>query len=60
LIFGEIELRGVERSKMIQITMQITDRLAQRLQPMSEWLPTILELSLVGFKKIILNRMGGK
>lgn len=30
--------------------MQITDRLAQRLQPLYDWLPTILELSLVGFK----------
>ncbi len=35
---------------MVEITMQVTDRLAQRLQPMSDWLPTILELSLVGFK----------
>ncbi|GAB4452470.1 MAG: hypothetical protein Fur0044_47580 [Anaerolineae bacterium] len=35
---------------MVQITMQITDRLAQRLQPLYDWLPTILELSLVGFK----------
>lgn len=35
---------------MVQITMQVTDRLAQRLQPLSDWLPTILELSLVGFK----------
>ncbi|NJN96114.1 MAG: hypothetical protein HC875_19415 [Anaerolineales bacterium] len=35
---------------MVEITMQITDRLAQRLQPLYDWLPTILELSLVGFK----------
>ena len=35
---------------MVQITMQVPDRLAQRLQPIHDWLPTILELSLVGFK----------
>jgi len=35
---------------MVEITMQVTDSLAQRLQPMSPWLPTVLELSLVGFK----------
>jgi hypothetical protein len=35
---------------MVEIKMQITDRLARRLQPMYDWLPTVLELSLVGFK----------
>jgi len=35
---------------MVEIKMQITDSLAQRLQPMSAWLPTVLELSLVRFK----------
>jgi hypothetical protein len=35
---------------MVEIKMQITDSLAQRLQPMYDWLPTVLELSLVGFK----------
>lgn len=35
---------------MVEIKMQITDNLAQRLQPMYDWLPTVLELSLVGFK----------
>jgi hypothetical protein len=35
---------------MVQITLQITERLAQQLQPMSDWLPTILELSLIRFK----------
>ena len=35
---------------MIEMTMQVPDRLAQRLRPMSPWLPTVLELSLVGFK----------
>ncbi|MCB0208302.1 MAG: hypothetical protein KDJ52_03165 [Anaerolineae bacterium] len=35
---------------MVEIKMQITDALAQRLQPMHDWLSTVLELSLVGFK----------
>ena len=35
---------------MIEVKMQVTDKLAQRLQPMYDWLPTVLELSLVGFK----------
>ena len=35
---------------MVEIRMQITDSLARRLQPMHDWLPTVLELSLVGFK----------
>lgn len=35
---------------MIEIKMQVPDNLAQRLQPMYDWLPPVLELSLVGFK----------
>ena len=35
---------------MFKVTLQVPDRLAQRLRPMSPWLPTVLELSLVGFK----------
>lgn len=35
---------------MIEMTMQVPDRLAQRLRPMSPWLPAVLELSLIGFK----------
>ncbi len=35
---------------MVEIKMQVTDSLAQRLQPMYDWLPFVLELSLVGFK----------
>jgi hypothetical protein len=35
---------------MIEMTMQVPDRLAQRLRPMSPWLPTVIELSLIGFK----------
>jgi predicted amidohydrolase len=35
---------------MVEIVMQVPDNLAQRLQPLSHWLPTVLELSLVGFK----------
>ena len=32
------------------LTLQVPDRLADRLRPLSPWLPTVLELSLVGFK----------
>lgn len=32
------------------LTLQVPDRLAERLRPLSPWLPTVLELSLVGFK----------
>ena len=35
---------------MVEITMHVPDSLAQRLQPMYTWLPTVLELSLVRFK----------
>jgi hypothetical protein len=35
---------------MVEITMQIPDRLAQDLQPMYPWLSTVLELSLVRLK----------
>lgn len=34
------------------MTMQVPDELAERLQPMSLWLPTIIELSLIGFKTL--------
>jgi hypothetical protein len=35
---------------MIEIKMQVHDNLAQRLRPMYDWLPAVLELSLAGFK----------
>ena len=35
---------------MVEIRMQVNEKLARRLQPLHDWLPTILELSLVGFK----------
>jgi len=37
---------------MVQITMQVPEELANKIQPMQHWLPTILELSLVGFKTL--------
>ena len=33
---------------MVQMTLNISDSLAERLQPLSAWLPTVLELTLVG------------
>ena len=35
---------------MVEVTMQVPDELAERLDPIRDWLPTIIELSLVGFK----------
>ena len=35
---------------MVEITMQLPDKLAQKIRPMSPWLPAVLELSMVGFK----------
>jgi hypothetical protein len=32
------------------LTLEVPDRLAERLRPLSPWLPTIIELSLVGFR----------
>ena len=37
---------------MTQITIQVPFELAERLQPMSLWLPTIIELGLIGFKTL--------
>lgn len=34
---------------MIQMTFQIPDELAERIEPLGNWLPTIIELSLIGF-----------
>jgi hypothetical protein len=35
---------------MVEITMRAPDNLALKLRRMNKWLPTVLELSLVGFK----------
>lgn len=35
---------------MTQMMVQIPDDLAARIQPLGAWLPTIIELGLVGFK----------
>jgi len=35
---------------MIEMQMQIPDDLAERIQPLEPWLPTVLELSLIGFQ----------
>jgi predicted amidohydrolase len=35
---------------MSEVTVQVPDKLAQRLRPMSPWLSTVLEFSLAGFK----------
>lgn len=35
---------------MVQMTMELPDELAARIRPLSTWIPTVLELSLVGFQ----------
>lgn len=35
---------------MVQMTMQVPENLAPKLRRMDKWLPTVLELSLAGFK----------
>ncbi len=35
---------------MVEMTMRVPDILAPKLQRMTAWLPTVLELSLTGFK----------
>ncbi len=40
---------------MMQLTMQLPDELAVRIQPMSQWLPTILQISLIGFRTTAIS-----
>ncbi len=35
---------------MVQMTMQMPDDLAKRIEPIRSWIPAILELSFIGFK----------
>lgn len=35
---------------MVQVTMQVPEELAERIQPMTAWLPTIIELSFIRFR----------
>ena len=35
---------------MVEMTMYVSDELATKLRHMDRWLPTVLELSLAGFK----------
>jgi hypothetical protein len=37
---------------MVQMTVQVSEELAERLRPIGPWLPAVLELSLVGFRTI--------
>lgn len=37
---------------MVQITMQVPEELAKKIQPLQPWLPAILELSFVGYKTL--------
>ena len=35
---------------MIEMTFQVPDELAERIQPLGPWLPTVIELGLLGFR----------
>ena len=35
---------------MVEVTLQVSNSLAQKIQPISVWLPTIIELSVANFK----------
>lgn len=35
---------------MVELTLQIPNSLAQQIQPISNWLPTIIELSVANFR----------
>lgn len=35
---------------MIELTLQVTDELAERLHPLGPWLPTVIEMVLLGFR----------
>jgi hypothetical protein len=35
---------------MVEMTMQVSDTLADKIKPFSAWLPTIIEISLLKFK----------
>lgn len=35
---------------MVEMTMRVLDNLAPKLRRMDKWLPTVLEISLLGFK----------
>jgi len=37
---------------MVRTTMEVPDDLAERIRPLSLWLPTVLELSLSGFQTL--------
>src|SRR5712691_10658157 len=37
---------------MVQMIFNVSDGLAERLQPLGAWLPTVLELTLVGCKTV--------
>jgi hypothetical protein len=35
---------------MVHLTLEVSEELAERIRPIGPWLPTVLELGLVGFQ----------
>ena len=40
---------------MVQLIVQFPEELAKKIQPIRSWLPTILELTLVGFRTLAIE-----
>lgn len=45
---------------MIQMTMQVPDNLARHIEPIGPRLPTIIKLSVVGFKTVAIARVASQ
>ncbi len=44
---------------MVELTLQVSNSLAQKIQPISVWLPTIIELSVANFKSSHVKKVSG-
>jgi hypothetical protein len=45
-------LHATKEAVMVQMTLNISEDLAERLEPLGAWLPTVLELTLIGCKTV--------
>ena len=45
---------------MVELTLQVSNSLAQQIQPISNWLPTIIELSVANFKSSHVKKAADK
>lgn len=47
-----VSIDSMKERMMVQMTMDVSEELAKRLQPIRSWLPTVLELGMIGFKTL--------